>query len=178
MKNTNITSKILYSIHIYVYVCVCYLGKVGFGHVVRQESDPIKTLFISWEGRTISVVLLILTHHFSVKALELMKALYWLKFLCSSYTLQHQRPDSSSCLRLETHLELGTVLLHQEVQLEVMEVVLEGFLVIVHKKQRFVDKLLENVLHLLWLQVPQNAQHLREGKQWGLFEAFCITFFS
>lgn len=64
---------------------------------------------------------------------------------------------------LRTHLELGAVLLHQEVQLKVMEVIQVGFIVTVHKKQRFVDKLLENVLHLLRLKVPQNRQHLGEG---------------
>lgn len=37
-----------------------------------------------------------------------------------------------------------------------MEVIQTGFVVIVHKKQGFVNKPLEDVLHLLLLQVPQN----------------------
>lgn len=64
---------------------------------------------------------------------------------------------------MHPNLELGAILLHQEVKLEVMEVVQVGFIVTVHKKQRLVDKLLKNVLHLLRLQVPQNRQHLEEG---------------
>lgn len=63
----------------------------------------------------------------------------------------------------QTNLELGAILLHQEVKLEVMEVIQEGLVVIVHKEQRLIDKLLENVLNLLQLQVPQNRQHLEEG---------------
>lgn len=45
--------------------------------------------------------------------------------------------------------------------MEVVEVGFIGF-VIVHKKQRLVHKLLENVLHLFRLQVPQNRQDLEK----------------
>lgn len=44
-----------------------------------------------------------------------------------------------------------------------MEVIQIGFAVVVHKEQRLVDKLLQNVLHLLRLQLPQNTQHLEGG---------------
>lgn len=50
-----------------------------------------------------------------------------------------------------TDLELCAVLLYQEVQLEVMEVIQKGLAMIVNKEQRLVDKLLQNVLHLLRL---------------------------
>ncbi len=53
-----------------VFVCVFYLGEVGFGHVEGQESDPVETFLISRGGRTVSVVLLVLTHHFTVEALK------------------------------------------------------------------------------------------------------------
>lgn len=62
------------------------------------------------------------------------------------------------------NLYLISVLLHQEVQLEVMKVVQVQSTVVVYKKQGFVDKLLENVFHFLWLQIPQNTQYLQEKK--------------
>lgn len=60
------------------------------------------------------------------------------------------------------NLDLISVLLHQEVQLEVMKVVQIAFTVAVNKKQGLVDEFVENVLHFLWLQIPQNTQHLQE----------------
>lgn len=44
-----------------------------------------------------------------------------------------------------------------------MEVIQIRSAVVVHKEQRLVDKLLQNVLHLLRLQLPQNTQHLNGG---------------
>lgn len=54
----------------YKTMCVCYLGEVGFGHVVGEESDPVETFLISRGGGTISVVLLVLMNHLSVEALK------------------------------------------------------------------------------------------------------------
>lgn len=67
-----------------------------------------------------------------------------------------------------TDLKLCAILLHQEVQLEVMEVIQEGFAMIVHKEQRLVGKLLQYVLHLLQLQIPENSQDLEKKQKINL----------
>lgn len=83
--------------------------------------------------------------------------------LCSSIISATQiAPNLLYCTF--TDLELCAILLHQEVQLEVMEVIQEGFAMIVHKEQRLVGKLLQYVLNLLWLQIPEYSQDL-EGKK-------------
>lgn len=45
-----------------------------------------------------------------------------------------------------------------------MKVVQVGFTVIVHEKQRLVNKFLQDVLHLLRFQIPKNRQHLGEER--------------
>lgn len=49
---------------------ISYLRKASFSHVVGQKPNPVKTIFVFGDRRTISVVLLVLTHHLSVKALK------------------------------------------------------------------------------------------------------------
>lgn len=51
-------------------LCVYYLGKAGLGHVKSQESDPVKTLLISWKRGSTFVVELVLLHHLRMKALR------------------------------------------------------------------------------------------------------------
>lgn len=58
---------------------------------------------------------------------------------------------------------MGTILFHQEVQLEVMKIIQVGFMITVHKKQRFVDKLLKDVFHVLRLQIPEHRQNLADS---------------
>lgn len=65
--------------------------------------------------------------------------------------------------QLQTNLKLGPILFHQEVQLEVMEIIQVGFMITVHKKQRFVDKLPKDVFHVLRFQIPEDRQNLADS---------------
>lgn len=70
----------------------------------------------------------------------------------------------SPCKNLSfTNLKLGPILFHQEVQLEVMEIIQVGFMITVHKKQRFVHKLLKDVFYILRFQIPEHRQNLADS---------------